>query len=160
MVFVTSDMHLNHSRILTYEKRPFKDVKEMNEILINNWNSIVSPDDIVYDLGDFSFGKYSKYEKLLNGHIFHILGNHDDEKWPKSAILEFGGHEILLTHKKPMKSKYKIVLFGHIHSLTKETIEDGVFYYNVGTDVNNFHPVKLQKIITYYNSKISKLINK
>ena len=46
--FFTSDMHFNHTNIIKYCRRPFKTVGEMNEKLINNWNSIVKYDDIVF----------------------------------------------------------------------------------------------------------------
>lgn len=39
--FFTSDSHWNHSRIIELCKRPFKDVEEMNNSLIENWNKVV-----------------------------------------------------------------------------------------------------------------------
>ena len=54
--YVISDTHFNHSRILEYCQRPFDNVEEMNEVIINNWNKVINEDDIVYVLGDFCFG--------------------------------------------------------------------------------------------------------
>ena len=59
-VYVTSDMHCGHSKIIEYCNRPFASVEEMNETLINNWNKKIPDDGIVFDLGDFAIGG-SKY---------------------------------------------------------------------------------------------------
>lgn len=52
----------------------------MNEVLIENWNKVVSKDDTVFHLGDFAFGGSSVWNSIiprLNGHINLIIGNHD-----------------------------------------------------------------------------------
>lgn len=77
--FYTSDTHFNHDNIITYSKRPFSNVEEMNEVLVNNWNNIVSPKDTVYHFGDV-FMKDYKAESILNrlnGQICLIKGNHE-----------------------------------------------------------------------------------
>ena len=40
-VFFTSDTHFNHTNIIRYCDRPFKSTDEMNEKLIDNWDSAV-----------------------------------------------------------------------------------------------------------------------
>lgn len=55
-VFFTSDTHFNHTNIIRFCERPFERVDEMNEKLIDNWNSVVSPEDFVFHLGDFCLG--------------------------------------------------------------------------------------------------------
>ena len=42
--------------IIEYCNRPFKDTNEMNEYIIQKWNSVVKENDIVYHLGDVGFG--------------------------------------------------------------------------------------------------------
>ena len=81
-IFLTSDTHFNHLNILRYESetRPFSSIEEMNEAIIANWNSVVSPEDTVYHLGDFFMGRYDAIEDILdrlNGTIKLIRGNHD-----------------------------------------------------------------------------------
>lgn len=52
----------------------------MNEKIIENWNKTIKPNDIVYHLGDFTFGSWKHIEPLskrLNGRKHLILGNHD-----------------------------------------------------------------------------------
>lgn len=78
----TSDVHFYHANIIKYSNRPFVSVEEMNEALINNWNAVVAPNDIVWQLGDFSFAKIDKTEAILhrlNGQKYAVLGNHDQE---------------------------------------------------------------------------------
>ena len=79
-LYVTSDTHFNHKNIIKYCNRPFNDVYEMNETLINNWNSVVTPEDIIYHLGDFGFGTKEELQEIfdrLNGYKYLIMGNHD-----------------------------------------------------------------------------------
>lgn len=81
--FFTSDTHFYHANILKYCNRPFSSVEEMNEKLIENWNSVVGKNDIVWHLGDFSFGKKENVSEIvpkLNGRINLVMGNHDHQK--------------------------------------------------------------------------------
>ena len=52
-IYIISDTHFNHENIIKYCNRPFKDINEMNDAIIDNWNRIVKKDEIVYHLGDF-----------------------------------------------------------------------------------------------------------
>ena len=52
----TSDTHFGHANIIRLCNRPFKDVEEMNEKLIENWNKVVPEDGTVFHLGEFAFG--------------------------------------------------------------------------------------------------------
>ena len=79
-VFFTSDTHFNHTNIIQYCQRPFKSTDEMNEAIIDNWNSVVGEEDTVFHLGDFCLGSSAEWNKILNrlnGKIYLILGNHD-----------------------------------------------------------------------------------
>ena len=79
-VYFTSDTHFYHSNIIGFCKRLFKNVEDMNETLIENWNQVVSQDDIVFHLGDFCMGGSHEWTKILNrlnGKIYLVLGNHD-----------------------------------------------------------------------------------
>ena len=80
MVFFTSDQHYYHGNIIDLCGRPFGSVEEMNKALIKEHNRVVSPDDFVYHLGDFSFGTKLRTKEILgqlNGIHRLIMGNHD-----------------------------------------------------------------------------------
>ena len=51
--FFTSDTHFNHANIIKFCNRPFKDVEQMNDVMIANWNGVIGKDDTVFHLGDY-----------------------------------------------------------------------------------------------------------
>jgi len=78
--FFTSDEHYWHRNICAYADRPFADLREMHEALIERHNAVVKPEDTVYHLGDFAFGAFVEGELILsrlNGIHYIYLGNHD-----------------------------------------------------------------------------------
>lgn len=79
MIYFTSDLHFWHQNVIRYCNRPYKTVEEMNEDMVNKWNSIVKPEDDVYVLGDFSlaFRPVEIYSFRLNGNKYLVPGNHD-----------------------------------------------------------------------------------
>lgn len=79
--FVIGDTHFGHSNIIKYCNRPFRDVEEMDMVLIKNWNEIVSNHDIVIHLGDFALCARERAKEIcsqLNGKKILIKGNHDN----------------------------------------------------------------------------------
>lgn len=88
-IFFTSDTHIGHVNIIKYCSRPFGNVEDMREGLIERWNSVVKKEDIVYHLGDFSLQPRHVEGVLsrLNRRELHLyLGNHDkpfhgEKKW-------------------------------------------------------------------------------
>lgn len=78
--FFTSDTHFGHQRIIELCNRPFDSVEEMNEVMIQRWNSVVKPTDTVIHLGDVALGKIAESLPLvgrLNGRKALVPGNHD-----------------------------------------------------------------------------------
>lgn len=78
--FYIADTHFQHANILRFDQRTFNDLEEMHEVLIDNWNRVVSNEDWVYILGDFCWGKEPDRKELLkklSGHKVLIRGNHD-----------------------------------------------------------------------------------
>jgi calcineurin-like phosphoesterase family protein len=76
----TSDWHIGHANAIKFDKRPFEDLKHMNRVLINNFNSSVPPDGITYFLGDIGTSSMEETKEVitkLNGIKILILGNHD-----------------------------------------------------------------------------------
>lgn len=87
--YYISDTHFGHSNVIDFDHRPYKNVQEMDEALINNWNNVVSNEDTVYILGDFCWLKedeWLEYLWQLKGKKQLIRGNHD--LWSMSTILK------------------------------------------------------------------------
>lgn len=80
MRFFISDTHFGHKNIIRFCDRPFADVDEMNEALIDNWNNVVGEDDTVYHLGDVALGPWVEWDSILtrlNGYKVLVVGNHE-----------------------------------------------------------------------------------
>ena len=149
-VFFTADQHFGHKNIIEYCNRPFSDVEEMNEALIENWNKTVDNNDKIFVLGDFALGSSEniiKWGRALKGNKMLILGNHD--RASKSVYLEAGFKEVskypivwnqryILSHapiwwdeKMPftsilnMNGAYCFNVHGHIHDNPIETDPTG-----------------------------------
>jgi calcineurin-like phosphoesterase family protein len=94
-VWITADTHYNHKNICRgvtewrnpdgsipiVQTRDFPTVQKMNDIMVNNINSVVMPNDFLVHLGDWSFGGFESifefYDRLACKNIYLILGNHD-----------------------------------------------------------------------------------
>ena len=90
-IFFTSDLHFFHRNIMQFCQRPFNNLIEMNEALINNWNNTVDNDSIVFDLGDFAFAGTGVWKNILdrlNGIHILIKGNHDRTRAPQPSVIE------------------------------------------------------------------------
>lgn len=173
MIYLTSDLHFNHTNILTYcaDTRPFSSIEEMNETLINNWNSIVSAEDTVIVVGDMVMGKHTDaYDLLcrLNGKIIVVRGNHDTN--PRLEIYKKLGFEVKDIHYFQYKglwficchfpimseewmnmvignhaeSRNIVLCYGHVHGNTPHGYYEGT--YHVGVDTNNLTPVSVENI--------------
>ena len=133
MNYYISDLHFSHKNCLSYDNRPFNTIKEMNEALINNWNSVVTNEDTVYILGDmFWCNAEESIEilKRLNGKKRLIKGNHDRchdnqfkkyfEKISDYAEINDNGRKVVLCHypipcfKNHFYNWYH--LYGHVHN--------------------------------------------
>jgi calcineurin-like phosphoesterase family protein len=93
--FFTSDTHFGHANIIKYSGRPFKDVDHMNAAMVQAWNAVVAPGDVVYHLGDFAMGGKANVPKFLpqlNGTKILVAGNHD---FKTSFMLESGFAAVL-----------------------------------------------------------------
>lgn len=180
-VFFTSDTHFNHGNIIEYCQRPFKNVDAMNEKIINNWNSVVGEDDIVFHLGDFCLGGSAEWNKVLdrlNGHIYLTYGNHDlknirqrvSDRFEYVGMqmrIEIGKQKIYLNHYPFLcfEGGYKDVwqLFGHVHTRKNNTGVDAgrlqYLYptqYDVGVDNNDFTPVSYEQVRSIIKKQIEK----
>ena len=169
-IWVTSDLHFGHDREFIWGPRGFKNVYEMNEAIIKNWNAVVGSEDEVYVLGDLMLGDNEagiKMIKQLKGKIHVILGNHDTA--PRKTLYEncyniidikhadvikFKGYTFYLSHYPTMTSNLEkefskhciLNLFGHTHQ--EENFYNGLpFCYHVGLDSHNCTPIDMETVL-------------
>lgn len=113
-LFAVSDTHFSHKNIIKYSNRPFANVEEMDEKMIEAWNNIVKPGDVVYHLGDFAFLRWeeiNKFVKRLNGQVHLILGNHDKEI--RKHQKERGAFATIQDYKEIKVDDTKVILFHY-----------------------------------------------
>lgn len=156
-VFLISDTHFGHTNIIKYCDRPFANADEMDQALIENWNSVVSKNDKVYHLGDVTMStKKLPLLEQLNGTKVLIRGNHDIFKL-KEYVPYFkdlrGSHEIanlLLTHI-PVSDTQKYRYRGNVHGHTHEKNLPDPWYTNVSVEQIDYRPIALEEILKLYN---------
>lgn len=177
-IFFTSDTHFCHDRGFVYNPRGFDNVLDMNEAIVERWNSVVGPDDIVYHLGDVMLNDNvagMKFLSRLNGHIYLLRGNHDtDTRWKLydtldnvtvlgyAEVIKFGKFRFYLSHHPTYTSnldndaplsQHLINLYGHTHQ-TGNFYNDVPFMYHVGLDSHNCYPVKAEQVIEDIKNEI------
>jgi calcineurin-like phosphoesterase family protein len=167
-LFITSDQHYNHTKILEYgldRRGNFKDTNDMNNVIIQRHNELVSDNDIVLNLGDFSFGGKKYIEEIitkLNGNQYLLLGNHDRKRtvtfFKRMGFIKVYKYPIFLRNivlsHEPIYPQHlldmnKFNFHGHIHNLyhynefLKETGIDR--YANFVVESTNFYPFEIRK---------------
>lgn len=111
-VWFTADTHFDHARIIELCKRPFANVEEMNKTMVERWNALVKPGDIVHHLGDFAFGKqHLSWLGRLNGNKFFVEGNHDE--YFVGELRRFGLIGQMSAYRQISVNGQKIVLFHY-----------------------------------------------
>lgn len=169
-IWFTSDLHFCHNKEFLFQPRGFNTVEDMNEAIVQNWNSIVTPFDDIYVLGDLMLNDNEKGIELLNslkGNIHVILGNHDTDtrinlynncsnisKIEYVTILKYGKYRFYLSHYPTITSnvdekhfsQHLFNLYGHTHQQTN-FYNDIPWIYHVGVDSHNCTPVHIDQII-------------
>lgn len=177
-IWVISDTHFNHNNLLTLKDLQgnlvrghlFSSSKEMDDYMIEKWNSVVKPTDTVYHLGDVFFGDREYFEtiwKKLNGEKRLIVGNHDDIRYLSSnnffskiglwrMFPEFG---IVMSHVPLHQSSSMyygskdsgtllaepiqlINIHGHLH----QNASPNGSYINVCVEMIDYTPVNIEEL--------------
>jgi calcineurin-like phosphoesterase family protein len=166
--YFTSDNHFDHKNIIQYSNRPFKNLDEMNVTMVEKWNSIVTNNDTVYHLGDFTLGDirhFTKWVSQLNGNIKILPGSHD-HLWLKDFVSSNKVQVILplvsVEFSEIMNGQYPQVivlchysmqvwdrshygswhLFGHSHG----TLKGIGLSFDVGVDCTEYTPLSLEGV--------------
>lgn len=175
-MFFTSDLHINHDKEFLYKPRGFKNITEMNDAIIKNFNEVLTWEDSLYILGDIVMGgeiSKSEWNRVLRSipckNIYYITGNHDTIT--KQAYYQYElcfnplGYAYVMKYNKHIsfylshyptftdnfdndKKGHRVInLFGHTHS--KDKFYNGNRYmYNVALDAHNCYPVEINQILS------------
>ena len=142
--YYISDTHFGHENIIKHDAnngcKQFSSIEEHDNLIIENWNRVVTPQDNIYILGDFSWLYARETEELikkLNGAKFLIKGNHD--RWCNDGACKklFQGiydyktiqdddKMVVMSHYPIMfyQSQHRgsILLYGHVHQTREEKL--------------------------------------
>lgn len=161
-IWLVSDTHFGHGRIIQYAHRPFHHVTEMDEALVERWNSVVKPSDHVYHLGDVAMRRPAlKIVERLHGHKRLIFGNHDifDYKsytevgFKKLMALRVFGPVVLShipLHPNSIKERWLGNIHGHLHqNLVQDATGTGADrrYLNICVERTKYTPILLEDAI-------------
>jgi calcineurin-like phosphoesterase family protein len=170
--FIISDTHFGHSGVTKFLRsdgtklRPWDNVEEMDEFMVDAWNNIVRSSDKVYHLGDVVINRKAlSILSRLNGDKVLIKGNHD-----LFRLNEYLNHfrdirafhvldQMMLAHipvHPQSKGRFKAQIHGHLHSniimkedpntyINKTMIPDE-WYINVCVEHTNYAPIALEEI--------------
>ena len=176
-IWVVSDTHFFHENVLKFTDsktglrvRPeFDTVEQMDECMMDNWNSVVKQGDIVYHLGDVFIGNKEKFKTMwpkLKGSKRLIVGNHDDVKFLASGgffqkvamwrmFPEFG---LMLSHA-PLHDSSLLRLFDrngtypddaemllNVHGHTHSNGSPPGPYRSVCVELTGYKPVNIEEL--------------
>ena len=163
-LFFISDTHFCHKNIIAHTHRPFDNVQQMTQTIIDNWNRVVTDEDQIIFLGDFVMGV--KDHKLVSAHLYECLngikifiaGNHDSEEKRSDAFqwldgiceTEYRGHKLRLNHYPHTKEELKegfMHFHGHSHSYTRVHQISSFNLYNVACEALNYTPILFEDMI-------------
>jgi calcineurin-like phosphoesterase family protein len=149
----------------------------MNNTLVANINEKVGQDDILFHLGDYSFGGFDKIQefrdRIICKNIHLVLGNHDDHISNNKENIQtlFNSVnkyvDLVVTFNIGTSSRYDasfvlmhypiaswnnmargtIHLFGHIHSNPSVRLGPGKMM-DVGMDGNNLYPISINEVLS------------
>lgn len=206
--FFTADTHFHHANIIRYCKRPqlvagdevtYTDdegrlctkwvspevarirCKAMDDMLKANWNATVTPDDVVWHLGDVLFGSVVQAIDTLCelnfSKLYFIWGNHDSAMEELERAIKanrvpsrirnrvvFCGNmrEIRVEGQKITVCHYAMRtwnkshhgawhLFGHSHGTLPD--DSSALSLDVGVDVHGYRPVSFDEVSIYMSKK-------
>ena len=175
-IYFCSDPHFGHANIIKYCNRPFKNVEEMDEALIKNWNDKVKSEDTIYITGDVFFHQEAKAIEILsrlNGKKILIYGNHDkpikrsktlqsmfekccdyEEIWIGDQFIVMSHYAMIVWNKSHRGS---FMIHGHSHGGLKYPIEGKIL--DVGIDAHNYAPISYEKVKSILDKKITQPVD-
>ena len=175
-----SDTHFNHRNILNYTERPWGSVEEMNEALIDGWNSVVGRNETVYHLGDITMGRRTEFPAILerlHGDITLVPGNHDQFRTIKLIEKRYNHRPLPLREIKVEGQRIVMCHFAmriwnrshhgswHLYGHSHGNLEANPWgrSMDVGVDANaargfGYRPISFEEVREVMNSRQVKLL--
>ena len=165
-IYFIGDLHFDHKNILQFSpQRGGTNIKEHNEWIIEQWNSVVTKRDVVWVLGDVAFSQDGlKLVSKLRGSKQLVRGNHDTQS--TAAYLEYFNNVFGIVKKNgfwlshapihPQELRGRPNIHGHVHhNSIKQMFNDELDsrYINVSVEALNGVPLALSKIREMYTIK-------
>lgn len=158
-VWLVGDTHFGHAGSIGHSGRPFRDVAEMDRLLIEAWVSCVRPTDTVIHLGDFEWGhtpeRTAQIFAALPGKKHLVVGNHDRprvtslpwESVQERLTIHAAGRKVVADHY-PLRA-WPGSFHGalHVHGHTHGTLPGTSQSCDVGVDVWGYAPARLEDVI-------------
>ena len=169
-VFFTSDTHFSAQRTLELSKRPYASVEEMDAGMVKSWNDTVSPNSIVFHLGDFGDASFAR---LLNGRIILLYGNYERDSntnlnsftqyfnaiSPADTLkVEINGVLYNLCHEPSHMVTDCFNLFGHCHRLSmvkKHILPDGKIQRGLNVGIDFFYKPFDLELVKFYETGVN-----
>jgi calcineurin-like phosphoesterase family protein len=158
--WIISDTHFFHENIGRYCDCP----AGWQEMIIDNWNRLMQPEEIVFHVGDLALGKREHIEglvPLLNGRLYLMRGNHDRRSngfYQRLGITLVSdpyrtdhpsGLNLIFSHCPIVTLELGLLnLHGHIHN--NPAPELGAQYVNLCVEVRDYRPWRLGEILAPY----------
>lgn len=164
--FVISDTHFGHANICGFKRadgvtplRPWTSVEEMDEAMVERWNSRVRPNDKCYHLGDVVINRKALATLgRLNGDKVLIKGNHDIFQLSDYAqhFRDVRGYHVLngmiFSHIPVHDSalyRFGTNIHGHLHDkrvMMPGTDKIDARYFCACVEQTDFAPIALEEI--------------
>lgn len=156
-LFVTSDLHLGHAKILDPTKeskyRPFSSLEEHDQTIVDNINRTCGRRDTLIVLGDVAFNK-TAMSRLgsVKPRLWLVGGNHDEmdvgeyAKYFKKVLGVWARDKIIFSHvpihSQQLEKRFRANVHGHLHS---KKLPDHR-YVNVCVENTEMKPVAVESI--------------
>ena len=183
-LWYTSDTHYAHANICSATTkwadpvtcREFKSLEHMNAHLVGNINEVVGQDDILFHLGDWSFGGFEQIQefrdRIVCKNVHIITGNHDhhieNNKEGIQSLFSSVNKYLNLVVKynigTPLMDEARFALMhfpiaswdnmargaihlhGHVHLPFDKRIGRGKMM-DVGVDGNGLYPIEMSEVL-------------
>lgn len=142
------------------EMRGFASAADMDEAIVENWNSTVPKGHTVYVLGDISFAKPGRTIDLLqelHGRLILVRGNHDRhfkdyvyqsrfESWHDFLEQRIDGKQVIMCHYPLAVWRNSHYGTWHLHGHSHGSLAERGRRLDVGMDVHGLRPVSFEQV--------------